>query len=390
MERRLNTIYIGVQRLTCYLAKSGKPQDVFSHGQGSGNTCHVSRDNHRDERSFTNVDGAETFVDGIKAQGTFGKHIRTNGSTSNMEGVKGIPNIELEGQVKQFLNNCIIGEVKEFEHLSLVEDLCFTEGIEVLDVKFLGGLDVLMCLKNKETMENITSNPNHGIRNWLKKLKSWDELYRPANRLTWINVFGILIHAWTEKAFGNIVGSWGRIMSMENCSIEATSSFETDRVLILTDKTSPIDIVVPIAINRRIYQRIHSECPSSSDYESDCGDAGMKIPEDVRCHINEAVGSSNSVQKNTNGKNSDPIDLSDDGIAETEFGDHGGTQQECPHCPTPLENVAMNGLGGGGPLVNKLSSPFNKYAPSPSQVDPDKFSAQLNPPDLNGPVFEPN
>ncbi|KAI3684528.1 hypothetical protein L6452_33752 [Arctium lappa] len=118
--------------------------------------------------------------------------------------------------------------------------------------------------------------------------------------------------------------------------------------------------------------------------------AGMKIPEDVRCHIDEAAGSSNSVQENTNGKNSDPVALFDEGIAETEFGDHGGTQQACSQCPTPLENVAMNGFGGGDSLAIKLPPTFNKGTPSPSQMDPGKFSAQLNPPDHNGPVSGPN
>ncbi|KAI3747628.1 hypothetical protein L6452_10162 [Arctium lappa] len=135
---------------------------------------------------------------------------------------------------------------------------------------------------------------------------------------------------------------------------------------------------------------IHSEWPSSSEYESDCGDTGMEIPEDVRCHIDEAAGSSNSVQENTNGKNSDPVDLPDEGIAETEFGDHGGTQQACTQCPPPLENVAMNGFGSGDSLANKLSSPFNKFTPSPSQMDSGNFSAQLNPLDHNGPVSGPN
>lgn len=53
------------------------------------------------------------------------------------------------------LKNGVIEEVKKMEYLDHVVALCQEDGFMEVQVKYLGGKEVLLVLQNSETVENI-------------------------------------------------------------------------------------------------------------------------------------------------------------------------------------------------------------------------------------------
>ncbi|KAI3672862.1 hypothetical protein L6452_38962 [Arctium lappa] len=70
-----------------------------------------------------------------------------------------------------FLNKCIIGLIKDVENLESISLICLAEGLEVILVKFLGGLDVLLQLDFPETTKSIVENDIHGIQLWTNNIR---------------------------------------------------------------------------------------------------------------------------------------------------------------------------------------------------------------------------
>ena len=86
-----------------------------------------------------------------------------------------------------------------------------------MDVKLLGGLEVMVVFDTVETANKVLMDINHGLRRWLYKLRRGDSFHRTSGRLTWINVIGIPIACWGEKVFHRIAALHGTILGTHNC-----------------------------------------------------------------------------------------------------------------------------------------------------------------------------
>ncbi|GJT36053.1 hypothetical protein Tco_0926472 [Tanacetum coccineum] len=85
------------------------------------------------------------------------------------------------------------------------------QGLNNIEVKLLGGLEVLVLLENEETVNNVLKDTEHGLRRWLHKLRRGDSLQRTSGRMTWINIIVLLrcmVATWTLSALFSIALVW--------------------------------------------------------------------------------------------------------------------------------------------------------------------------------------
>lgn len=61
------------------------------------------------------------------------------------------------------LKHSVIGEVKKIEYLDQVVELCHEDGLIEVNVKYLGGKEVLLLMQNEETVENLIKKEDHII-----------------------------------------------------------------------------------------------------------------------------------------------------------------------------------------------------------------------------------
>ncbi|PWA75311.1 Transposon TX1 [Artemisia annua] len=138
---------------------------------------------------------------------------------------------EFNGEV---FNRSLLGEVKKGCYLSKLLALCEEQGLSNVEVKLLGGLEVMVVFDSTETVGNILSNVDHGIRRWLHKLRKWSIYYKPSGRFTWINIIGVPVSCWTETVFRKIAELHGSIVGTENCNLVGNQNLIIGRVQIHT------------------------------------------------------------------------------------------------------------------------------------------------------------
>ncbi|GKB50695.1 RNA-directed DNA polymerase, eukaryota [Tanacetum coccineum] len=91
-----------------------------------------------------------------------------------------------------------IGEAKNTEFIGKLPELCNTVGLFNVDVKYMGGMEVMVIVETEETVKNVIENTEHGVRSWLWKIRRANALSRSNGRLTWLSNIGVPISCWKE------------------------------------------------------------------------------------------------------------------------------------------------------------------------------------------------
>ncbi|GJT07816.1 transposon TX1 [Tanacetum coccineum] len=128
------------------------------------------------------------------------------------------------------------------------------EGIQKVEVKFLGGLEVMVVFDSTETAGNILSNDDHDIRRWLHKLRKWRKYYKPSGIFTWVNIIGVLVSCWSETFFKKIATLHESIVGTKNCNLNGNPKLISGRVQIHTCVKGLINEALSIKFRGMIFE----------------------------------------------------------------------------------------------------------------------------------------
>ncbi|GJU52791.1 transposon TX1 [Tanacetum coccineum] len=92
------------------------------------------------------------------------------------------------------------------------------------EIKLLGGLEVMVMLKNEDMASNVLTNKDHGMRRWLYNLKRGDSFHRTSGRITRITILRVLVSCWGEVIIKKVAALHGTIMRLHNCRLEGTKT----------------------------------------------------------------------------------------------------------------------------------------------------------------------
>nr|GEZ72651.1 transposon TX1 [Tanacetum cinerariifolium] len=167
----------------------GVGNNVRSHGKYN-ESAHVGV---MDEKTIVGRDNNRRFVDVVSGRNEKERYIEDN---------------ELNSEL---LGRSVTGEVKAMCFLTKLLGFCEEDGLGKVEIKLLGGLEVLVVLENEETMANVLKDKDHGIRRWIHTISKGDTINRSAGRITWINILGVPISCWSEATFKKVAALHGTI-----------------------------------------------------------------------------------------------------------------------------------------------------------------------------------
>lgn len=92
--------------------------------------------------------------------------------------------------------------------------LCYDEGFEDFDIRYVGGLWVMFEFNHKDTCKNFLETD--AMDHWIVEKRPWDRNFVPLDRLIWVDVEGLPLRAWSKQAFTNILTKWGNIVHLDD------------------------------------------------------------------------------------------------------------------------------------------------------------------------------
>ncbi|GKB88745.1 transposon TX1 [Tanacetum coccineum] len=232
--KNLRNIRFGEEHLKVFIAFDRRSTDGRSK---VGNRGLGSNFNTRSSNIFNNVGVRSNIQDGRRfADVVSGDRIADNKAKAKVEErVEDKVIVVSEEEVcSELFNRSLIGEVKSLCYLTKMMGICDELGLGKVEIKLLGGLEVMLIFDTTETTTNILNDIHHGIRRWIHKVRRWSKNYITSGRLTWINIIGDPVSCWSESVFRKIAAVHGRLMGLRNYKLEGNQSVIIGKVQIHT------------------------------------------------------------------------------------------------------------------------------------------------------------
>nr|GEY60316.1 RNA-directed DNA polymerase, eukaryota [Tanacetum cinerariifolium] len=102
-------------------------------------------------------------------------------------------------------------------------------------VVYLGGLWVMFELPSANSKSKFLAHV--GVESWFKSLSNPQPKFSPRDRIIWVDVEGVPMHAWSRNTFHKIGSMWGEVLELGDCKDEC---FARKRLCIKTNRDNNI------------------------------------------------------------------------------------------------------------------------------------------------------
>ncbi|PWA78181.1 hypothetical protein CTI12_AA216470 [Artemisia annua] len=235
----------------------------------------------------------------------------------------------------------VLGCYKDFRSIVNSRTLCRSEGFLEVDIKYLGGLWTLFDFHSLGARDKFLNHS--GIQTWFSSLKPWHDDFLVEERLVWLEVEGVPIHAWDKAIFRSICNKWGDMLFSDDSD---TSNPLSKRLCIKSKHSQLIFATIFVTVRKTTYAiRVRELCSWTTSFTQDDSDSDDENYMDTHTQVN----------KNATEKNED---------ADPQVGVHGDDAHDSD--PFGLE-----------PLINmKASKVVHESACSETPVFPPGFLPQ--------------
>ncbi|GKB13172.1 RNA-directed DNA polymerase, eukaryota [Tanacetum coccineum] len=116
--------------------------------------------------------------------------------------------------VERDLDNFVMGEVKDFSSINNLRVLLSNEGFQHVRLAYLGGLWVMIELTSVQTKMRFMKHV--GVASWFSQLCKAQPDFVSRERIVWIDIEGVPLHAWSRPTFSKIGSRWGEVIELED------------------------------------------------------------------------------------------------------------------------------------------------------------------------------
>ncbi|GJT22568.1 RNA-directed DNA polymerase, eukaryota, nucleotide-binding alpha-beta plait domain protein [Tanacetum coccineum] len=137
------------------------------------------------------------------------------GILENVNNISTAPSMVLADDcvVTRNLDNFVMGEVKDFSSINNLHVLLSNEGFQQVKLAYLGGLWIMIQLVSVKVKSNFLKHV--GVASWFKQLCNAQPDFVSRERVVWVNIEGVPLHAWSRSTFIKLGSRWGEVLELE-------------------------------------------------------------------------------------------------------------------------------------------------------------------------------
>ncbi|GMI92965.1 hypothetical protein HRI_002965800 [Hibiscus trionum] len=246
---RLNGFKLYGYRLTVSVARFNGRTSYWRRTRTNKEKLGEKERDQRDSTNHRTVNQQGGVDAGLqKSESSKGKEENNTRETTNCICVQG----HVDEEAIQKLSKSVIGTTTTVCSIETVKGRLDKWGLGDLQVKRIGGQNFLIEFHDVELFQLMETQKWSLLEEVFSEVERWTESYRPSERVTWIDVYGIPLHCWNIETFKSIAGIWGSWIAMgENTS----QQLGCDRIsmLITTSQTQKIEDLIDLEAGREIF-----------------------------------------------------------------------------------------------------------------------------------------
>nr|GEW97773.1 RNA-directed DNA polymerase, eukaryota [Tanacetum cinerariifolium] len=146
------------------------------------------------------------------------------------------------------LSRHVMGRAKDLNSIPNLKIILTKEGFGEIKLSYLGGLWVMIELKDMETKKDLL---NHiGVKSWFHELLEATPDFVSNDRIVWVDIEWIPLNMWSHATFSKIGNKWGDFMDIEEV---VESTFARKRICIKTKVLKNILETFKVIIKGKVF-----------------------------------------------------------------------------------------------------------------------------------------
>ncbi|KAJ9542727.1 hypothetical protein OSB04_029233 [Centaurea solstitialis] len=249
LEKSLQGIQIGEKRLVINREKYA--QNAKSRNRGDSQEKYRSSDFRQGEtyKRATHKEGlklhnwSKNTVDGR----SFKEAVLGTASKGYKEKEELVVHAAIDADKFERLHRCWAGRMKNIDCLRNIHKILKEDGVGACKIQYVGGLHVLCEWPSIDAaMQSLEAN-KETLNSWFAEVKMWDKESIFKGRLTWLDLEGLPVEAWSEVTIHNIASAFGNVLEVDPPLFDGSMS-NTLGALIHTETMEDINTVVKVKV----------------------------------------------------------------------------------------------------------------------------------------------
>ncbi|MFS8034640.1 hypothetical protein Hanom_Chr17g01583491 [Helianthus anomalus] len=227
LEESLKDVWIGSYKLFIVPARFVDGQKVtIDKGKGIDKTAHGEKVLKTvNDNGVSNKEGVQDGSDEMqmdKTQDTMMDQRSFRDILLSKSPEKVFPEVKVVSEGKrfeEFYDSSIVAKVNSFDILSTLNCLLKDNWKGKYNIKYVGGLFVLVVFENRVQRDEFLGNKELW-KNWFSWAEFWSGQALVVDRIVWLKITGLPIHIAEAKVFDDIAGLFGEVVQSADFSEE--------------------------------------------------------------------------------------------------------------------------------------------------------------------------
>ncbi|GKA00894.1 RNA-directed DNA polymerase, eukaryota [Tanacetum coccineum] len=151
--------------------------------------------------------------------------------------------------VSHELDNFVMGEVRQFASINNLHSMLSIEGFANVQIAYLGGLWVMIKLQSPKVKFKFLKHK--GVASWFSLLRDAQHDFVVNERIVWVDIEGVPLHAWSCNTFLKIGSKWGEVMEVDDGNDDL---FVRKRLCIRTNQADNILESFKIIVKGKVFR----------------------------------------------------------------------------------------------------------------------------------------
>ncbi|MFS7949852.1 hypothetical protein Hanom_Chr06g00576461 [Helianthus anomalus] len=146
----------------------------------------------------------------------------------------------------------MVGKLQKVEYLKAVGKMKKQMGLRDDQVRYVGGLTILVTFDSEESLVNILTEKEDLWKRWCKYARKWNREQIPFQRIAWLRISGVPLQLWIDGVFNCVGERFGKVIKPSNAD-ENDMNFNYDAVGVLVNHGSTINEKITIRWKHELF-----------------------------------------------------------------------------------------------------------------------------------------
>ncbi|MCI00190.1 DUF4283 domain protein, partial [Trifolium medium] len=127
-----------------------------------------------------------------------------------------------------------------------------SQGYFGVKVTPLGSNLTLLEGQEEGEVEALLEDAKEWLDQWFREIRPWNQKEVDVERIVWLRVFGIPLHAWNDDFFAMVTKPWGFFMNADDVTCKKLT-MDVARILIRTSCQKAVDEFIDVKVDGEIF-----------------------------------------------------------------------------------------------------------------------------------------